>query len=136
MPRISTNSLEYYNGCEISVKGPLSRVIIQIVGILFEVHNELGRFCREKQYSELISNKLSENKINHKREFEISDTGNVVDFLIENKIILELKSKRIILKKDYYQIQRYLQVTNLKLGILVNFRSEYLNPKRIVKKDN
>ena len=108
----------------------------KIVGILFEVHNELGRFCREKQYSELVAKKLKENNIIFEREFVISDTGNVVDFLIEKRIILELKSKRIILKKDYYQLQRYLQATNFKLGILVNFRSEYLNPKRIVKKDN
>lgn len=57
---------------------------------------------------------------------------NKVDFLIENKVILEVKSKKIITKDDYFQRRRYLSVLNKKLGILVNFRSTYLHPKRIL----
>ena len=57
---------------------------------------------------------------------------NIVDFLIEDKILLELKAKRIISKEDYYQVRRYLESLNLKLGLLVNFRDRYLKPKRIL----
>lgn len=57
---------------------------------------------------------------------------NKVDFFIENKIVLEVKAKRIITKDDYYQIRRYLDALNIKLGIIVNFRSNYLHPKRIL----
>ncbi|MDO8609211.1 MAG: GxxExxY protein [bacterium] len=57
---------------------------------------------------------------------------NKVDFLIENKILIEVKAKRIISKEDYYQTRRYLSSLNIKLGILVNFRSDYIHPKRIL----
>ena len=57
---------------------------------------------------------------------------NKVDFLIENKVILEIKSRRIITKEDYYQVRRYLETLKLKLGIIVNFRNLYLRPKRIL----
>lgn len=106
-----------------------------IVGICFATHNELERFSRERQYCDLIEQKLKEIKIPYKRELKIGDSGNVIDFLIDEKIILELKTKRLLTKDDYYQLQRYLQTLNIKLGIIVNFREKYLKPKRIIKID-
>lgn len=55
-----------------------------------------------------------------------------MDFIVERKIILELKTVRFLGKEEYYQIQRYLQSLNMKLGLLVNFRAEYLSPKRVI----
>lgn len=107
----------------------------KVNGILFKVQNELGLYCREKQYGDLIGKKLTENKIKYHRECVIGNSGNTVDFIIEDKIILELKSKRLLSKDDYEQVQRYLQETQLKLGILVNFRQQVLKPIRIVKID-
>lgn len=104
-------------------------------GICFSVHNELGSYAREKQYGDLLENKLKEIGISYKREYPISDLGNIVDFLIDNKIILEIKAKRILLKEDYYQLQRYLQESHTKLGLLINFRNKYIKPVRIVKID-
>lgn len=101
-------------------------------GILFEVHREQGRFVKEKQFADAVEKKFIERIIKYKRELRVADTGNIVDFLIEDKIILELKSKPFLLKVDYYQLQRYLQSTQIKLGLLVNFRSEYLNPQRVL----
>ncbi len=106
-----------------------------ITGICFDTHNELGRYSREKQYADIIEKKLKEIKIPYKREFFIGDSGDIVDFLIDNKIILEIKTKRIITRDDYYQIQRYLQSTNLKLGLLINFRTPYIKPLRIIRID-
>lgn len=104
-----------------------------VVGVCFDAHNELGRFAREKQYGDYIEKRLEEEGLDYKREFQISDSGNIADFLIENKMLLELKARDMITKKDYFQVQRYLQATGVKLGILVNFRNKYLRPKRIVK---
>ncbi len=104
-----------------------------LTGILFSAHNELGQYCREKQYGDLIEKKLKESKTNYKREITIGDSGNIIDFIIEGKILLELKAKKIVLRQDFDQVQRYLQETGLQLGLLVNFRSNYLKPIRIVK---
>jgi len=103
-----------------------------INGILFKTHRALGRFCKEKEYGDMIENILKEKRIKFLREYPINKRSRV-DFIIEDKIILELKNKQIITKEDYYQIQRYLQTTNLQLGLLVNFRAYYLNIKRILK---
>ena len=107
----------------------------KINGILFSTHNELGQYAREKQYGDVVERKLKEEKVIYKRECRISDSGNITDFIIDNKIDLELKAKRLLTKEDYEQVQRYLQETQLKLGILVNFRNKYIKPVRIVRID-
>lgn len=104
-----------------------------IVGICFEVHNQLGRYGREKQYGDLLEHKLTILSIPFKREFRIGQTGNIIDFIVDEKIILELKSKQLVTREDYYQLQRYLQITGYKLGMLVNFQSQYLRPKRVIR---
>ena len=106
-----------------------------LTGICFDVHNNLGRFARERQYADNLEKKLNELNISYKREFSIKGSGNFLDFLIDGKLALELKAKDAILREDYYQLQRYLQMSNIKLGLLVNFRNRYLKPIRIVRID-
>jgi GxxExxY protein len=107
-----------------------------LTGILFSVHNTLGQFAREKQYGDLIEEKLKETKVKYKREFSVSDTGNIVDFIIDDKIVLEIKTIRFLTQECYRQIQNYLQQTGYKLGILVNFRNRYIRPTRVIKLDH
>ena len=111
----------------------------KINGIFFTVHNELGRMCNEQQYADAIEGYFKKVCVHFEREkllpisFESERNGrNRVDFLIEDKIILEIKAKRIISKEDYYQVMRYLHAYNKKLGILVNFRDKFIRPKRIL----
>lgn len=111
----------------------------QICGLLFEVHNSLGRYLNEQQYGDLLETSLKNGHLKYEREknvpifFEGQKEGrNKVDFCIENSIILELKAKRILLKKDYYQLKRYLVAFKMELGLLVNFRDKYLKPKRVL----
>ena len=110
----------------------------KITGLCFKVHNKLGRFCREKQYSDSLEQLLQEKNINYQREFDLKNTGidplmgNRVDFLIENTVIIDLKAKKFITKEDYNQMQRYLNSAKLKLGLIINFRNTYLKPKRII----
>jgi GxxExxY protein len=111
----------------------------KIYGILFAVQNELGRFRNEQQYSDAIEKYLKLYGMSYEREkvlpqsFEGELEGrNRVDFLIENKVPLEVKVKNVVERADYYQVKRYLVSLNKKLGILVNFRDKFLRPKRIL----
>jgi len=111
----------------------------KINGILFEIHNDLRQFCNEKQYGDAIENRLIKDAIKFEREkilppsFEGETKGRQkVDFLIEGKLLLELKAKHFLNKEDYYQTQRYLKALNFKLALLVNFRQKRLTPKRIL----
>jgi len=112
----------------------------KITGLCFQVQNELGRFCREKQYANRLKQLLIQNKIKYQREvqapFIFNDNeqvgGNFPDFVIDNKIVLDCKAKKFITKEDYNQIQRYLMAKKLLLGLIVNFRNTHLKPKRII----
>ncbi|MGC9048739.1 MAG: GxxExxY protein [Patescibacteria group bacterium] len=82
----------------------------KINGILFAVHNELGRFCNEKQYADAIEGYCKKIGIKYEREKILPPSfigelkgRNKIDFLIEDKIILEVKAKRILQREDYYQ---------------------------------
>ena len=108
-------------------------------GILFKVHNVLGRFRNEKQYGDALEAEFKNNRIKFEREkiLPISFVGeesyrNKVDFIIEDTIILEIKAKRIIERADYFQLKRYLVSSQRELGILVNFQQKYLVTKRVL----
>lgn len=108
-------------------------------GIFFKVHNELGRFVKEKQCADLAEEYLIKLGIPYKREFEIKFSNSIkpigrnrVDFLIDNKIIVDFKCKRFVSREDYAQMQRYLKAANLKLGLIVNFNQRFLKPRRII----
>lgn len=114
----------------------------QVNGILFTVRKKLGRFRNEEQYCDGIEQELKRLKIDYEREkildqsFENEKPGrNKVDFLIDNRIVLEVKAKQFITKEDYYQVRRYLSSLNKKLAILVNMRRYYVNPKRILNSE-
>jgi len=105
----------------------------RIVGILFDVHNELGKYAREKQYSKRIEECLKQDGIRYKRELFTATSGNIADFIVEDQILIELKAVPRLTMDHFRQIQNYLQQTQLKLGLLVNFRSQYLRPQRIIR---
>lgn len=106
-----------------------------LTGVLFSAHNQLGRFEKEKRYGDVFEDGLKARKITYRREVSLGASGNRVDFLIEEKVVVELKAKRNFTQEDFRQIQNYLQESGIKLGFLVNFRDEYLAPKRIVRID-
>ena len=107
----------------------------EITGILFKIHNKLGRFCSERQYCDYLEEEFKKSKLNYIREKNINAEikGDRIDFCIEDSIILECKAKKFFTKEDYLSIQRYLQNSKKKLAIVVNFRNTYLRPKRIVR---
>jgi len=114
----------------------------RIMGILFNVHNELGSKYQEKYYQRAIEIELRNNNIKYQIEVPVNlyyKTELIgkyfLDFLIDDKIILEIKAKGQLSLTDFKQISGYLKAKNLKLGIIVNFRQEQLLYKRILNPD-
>lgn len=101
-------------------------------GIAIQVRKEIGRYGREKQYCDLFELKLKENGIAYRREQTVGGTGNRFDFIIADKIVIEIKAKTFVIKEDYFQVQRYLHSVNLELGIIYNFREEFVKPHRVL----
>ncbi len=100
----------------------------RIVGILFEVYNELGYGYKEKYYEKALEVALSEQKIKFRTQvpfilkFKEKIIGrNYLDFLIEDKIVLEIKKGKHFSKNNLDQVKQYLKITKLKLAILANF---------------
>ena len=111
----------------------------KIVGILFDVYNEGGAGHKEKYYQRAIALALSTNGIAFKREVYIplryrqTEIGRYfLDFLVADKIVLEIKRGEHFPPSNIKQIYAYLKATGLQLGILVNFTKTGVKFKRIV----
>lgn len=114
-----------------------------IVGILFNVHKHLGGSFEEKYYQKAVEKLLIKQNINYSKEqnvdisFEGENIGKYfLDFLIEDKVILELKTVSLLLPIHFRQVKSYFTTKQLRLGILANFRGESLIYKRILQKQN
>jgi len=140
--RIPTNAnLQNYEFTD-NTKIIYKELSYQVNGMLFKVHNELGKYCNEKQVCDRIEQYFKDNNMNYKRELVLPSCfsgemkgRNRIDFLVDDKIILEIKCKRYIGREEYYQVQRYLHAYNKKLGILVNFRDDRLEPNRVLNSE-
>jgi GxxExxY protein len=112
----------------------------QIVGILFEVHKNLGKGFSEIVYKDAIEFEFSQLNIPFEREKEFSvNYKNTIlkhkfyaDFVVHNKIILEIKTVDCFNANHYNQCLNYLKISNNELALLVNFNSVSLEYKRII----
>lgn len=112
----------------------------QIVGILFEVHNNLGGGFSEIVYKDALDYEFKNLNIPFEREKEyvvkykdtILNHKFYADFVLFDKIILELKSCEKIDPKYIAQCINYLKVSSNKLAILANFNNKSLEYKRII----
>ncbi len=112
----------------------------KIVGICMEVHNNLGAGFSEIVYKDALELEFKNAKIDYyrEREYAVNYKGIILphkfyaDFVIFDKIILEVKGKNKIADEDIAQCINYLKVSENKLAILVNFGESKLNYKRII----
>ncbi len=114
-----------------------------IVGILFEVYNELGYGYQEKYYERAIEKCFIDKKIKYKRQapykvlFKQKEIGKYYfDFLVDNKIIVELKKGDHFSKSNINQVKGYLKAANLKLAILANYTSKGVKILRVLSPNN
>ena len=115
----------------------------RIVGILFEVHNQIGSGHHEKVYQRALSVGFQKHGLVFKEQvytplmFENKNVGSYfLDFLVDGKVVLEIKKGDRFSRSNIEQVMTYLKTYNLKLGILANFGHHELNYKRIVNFDS
>ena len=107
----------------------------EIRGCIFDVYNNLGPGLLESAYEAALTFELSKKglscltQIGLPMEYETVrlDIGYRLDILVENKVIIEVKSVESIQDVHHKQIITYLKLSGLKLGLLVNFNCDNIS---------
>lgn len=121
-----------------------NQISYDIRGAVFKVYNELGPGLLESVYEAALSFELKEmghlvqnqTGIPMKYKDLKFDIGFRLDLLVDNSVIIEIKSVETLADVHYKQLLTYLKLTDKKLGLLVNFNCSSIeeNIKRIVNK--
>ncbi|MEM8524687.1 MAG: GxxExxY protein [Bacteroidota bacterium] len=113
----------------------------KIIGCAMEVHSALGNGFQEVIYQRALAFEMEEQGISFAREFEMPvmyKTVQVgtrrVDFLVEDKISVEIKAIIALEKVHLAQAINYLEAYNLEIGLLINFGETRLHFKRFQNK--
>ena len=112
------------------------------LNICFDIHKQYGPGLFESVYEEIFWYEFNKTGIFFERQKPIPlyhddlkmEIGFRADFLIENKLLIELKSVEALADLHHRQVQTYLRLTDAKLGLLINFNVSYLKDgiKRII----
>ena len=102
-----------------------------IRGAIFKVYNNLGPGLFESVYESALFYELTKTELQVQKQVEIIipyeeiilDPAFRIDLLVEDKVIIELKSVEDLAPIHYKQLSTYLRLTNKKLGLLVNFNT-------------
>ena len=111
----------------------------KVIGCAIEVHRNLGPGLLESAYERCLSYELTRAGIRHEVQKELPieykgiklDCGYRVDVIIENKLIVELKSVSMIKDIHKAQLLTYMKLAGIKIGLLLNFNTKLLKEKGI-----
>ena len=106
----------------------------KIIGTAFELHKNFGSGLLESAYENALAYDLKEIGLNIKQQVSMPfiykeiklDIGYRLDLLIEDKVIIEIKSVESLAPVHYAQLLTYLKLSKLKLGLLINFNTKLL----------
>jgi GxxExxY protein len=113
----------------------------QIRGAAIEIRKQFGCGHKEVLYQRAFAEELNLRKVKYEREKPIKifspKTFKLIgsyppDFIVENKIIIELKALEQMPRRMIDQLYSYLRNSNYELGFLINFKSDGVNMKRII----
>jgi GxxExxY protein len=114
-----------------------------IIGILYKVYNKIGGGYQEKLYQKAIKGELFAQQVPFLEQVrtDLNYNGRMIgryylDFIIDHKVVLELKTTPSFAVKDIMQVLNYLKQSNLKLGILASLNRNNIMFKRILKGRN
>lgn len=120
-----------------------NEISYQIRGCIFKVYNNLGPGLLESAYEAALAYELNKAGLHYATQVALPmiyeslrlDIGYRLDILIENKVIIEIKSVETLLNVHHKQVITYLKLSGLKLGLLVNFNCDNIS-KSIFRKAN
>ena len=106
----------------------------KIIGAAIELHKVLGPGLLESAYENALAYELNNLGLNVKQQVPMPfiykeiklDVGYRIDLLIENIIIIEIKSVEALAPVHFSQVLTYLKLSNIKLGLLINFNTRLL----------
>jgi GxxExxY protein len=111
----------------------------KVLGMIFNVHNSLGPGLMESAYEEAMAIELEYYSIPYSRQkaCKLYHRDKLIkcyisDIIIDNTIILELKSVKDYDNSMYAQIINYLKISGLPIGYLVNFRNQSVTWRRFI----
>lgn len=111
----------------------------KVIGAAIAVHKELGSGHKESIYHKALIEEFNKQKIAFSTEQKISVSYNATkvgtyqpDFVVDEKIIIELKAVPFVSKNHVDQLAHYLRGSNYKLGLLINFGEFHVKVKRII----
>jgi GxxExxY protein len=111
----------------------------QIMGAIFEVHKGLGPGFLESVYEKALLLELTSRgmKVDVEKAFDLTYKGKKVgthrlDLIVENKIVVELKTVERFAPHHTAQLLSYLKASGHRLGILVNFSRAKVESRRVV----
>lgn len=106
----------------------------KVIGLAIEVHKQLGPGLLENTYKQCLAYEFTKSNLEFRLEAEIPviykeiriPCGYRADFIIGNKIIIELKSIEKLLPIHYAQLLTYMRLSNIGIGLLINFNIKLL----------
>ena len=113
----------------------LNELTFKVRGAIFEVYNELGPGLMENTYEAALGYEFDTLGLEYKTQVPINviykdqdlGLGYRMDMLIEDMLVLELKSVEILTDAHKKQLNTYLKLANKPLGLLINFNTINLN---------
>jgi GxxExxY protein len=114
----------------------------RVIGLAIDVHRSLGPGLLESAYEECLCLELAQHRIDHRRQVPLPvvyksvklECGYRLDFVVQNQLVLELKTVELLLPVHGAQLLTYLKLGGFKKGLLLNFHAAVLKDgiKRMV----
>jgi GxxExxY protein len=126
-------------------KNPVNEITERVIGAAISVHRELGPGLLESAYQACLEYELVARHVQFRREQKVPliykgrniEYGYRLDLVVEDKVIVEVKSIEVIAGIHIAQLVTYLRLTNLPVGLLLNFNVTSLRKglRRITLRD-
>ncbi len=116
-----------------------NKLTYKLIGLGYNVFNNLKYGYQEKYYQRAYEMELKNNKINYSKEhkIKINYQGKIIgryfiDFLVENKIVVELKVAYNFHEKHIAQVLAYMRAKQIRIGLILLFTKQGLKIKRLI----